>query len=624
VTTSSAKVYFHEIDGLRAIAVLAVLFFHVRLDGFSGGFVGVDIFFVISGFLITRNILHDMERGAFRVANFWIGRIIRLGPSLIFTVVLTLIAGIILLPPANLEQLAVSSASSVLSLSNIYFWLEVGYFDTSAETSPLLHTWSLGVEEQFYLLWSLLLVFLSAHKKHLLWLTLAALGIGSFIASQALIPEHESTAFYIMPMRIWQFSMGAFCVVMPSTAFKKMVNANAAILLGLVGIGWSVFSYSATTSFPGVAALLPTVGTVACILWLRGSYFLRMFDNPLSVWLGKISYSVYLVHWPLVVFWRLSNGGELDPLNKVMVSGLSIFLGWIIYQWIETPIRHTHRFLPAIKSMAVLVSALIVLASSIVIVQQEGFAGRLPEELRITAKELTQEKNRYWKERPHNGFASNDKHNIMVVGDSFGIDMFYAIWGQSGDDANLEYRHFPYTCRELRNDGELHKQPGSCGESFKQLLSDGVLARADFIVIAEQWERGIDFTTLANVLRSIADKTEATLIITGPKMTYQRIPHNVLIRSKDVLIGSLKVDEYQHVWRYEQNVRLAEFAHDQGYGYLELLSKQCHEQQCKVLTANNKLIYFDGDHWTREGSVFIREQLLQAKEPLWLKILSIN
>ena len=205
-------VYLADIDGLRAVAVLAVVFFHLRMPGFDGGFVGVDIFFVISGFLISGLIRDQVASGAFRLSSFYARRIQRLLPAVLATVMATTLAAIFILKPDMLRAFAISAAASVFSAANIIFYFESGYWDASAELKPLLHLWSLGIEEQFYLFWPALLVLLCNVPRSIYRLALAAIFMSSLVACVIHTPVDSAATFYLLPFRVWQFALGAIAI----------------------------------------------------------------------------------------------------------------------------------------------------------------------------------------------------------------------------------------------------------------------------------------------------------------------------------------------------------------------------------------------------------------------------
>jgi len=332
--------YRADIDGLRAIAVLSVLLFHLDMDAFSGGFVGVDVFFVISGFLITRLILHDFKSGTFSFGRFYVRRARRIFPVLFLTLAATLAAGYLFFSDQHLVRLGGSALSAVFSLSNFYFWGEAGYFDTAASLKPLLHTWSLGIEEQFYLLWPAVLVLLLSRFPRWAPLVFIVLGGALSLFLSEFFVRWPSIAFFLLPFRAFEFGLGAILVWAERGRFKNAFLRELCVALGLGLIGYSVLFFDAETPFPGLAALVPCVGTSLVIYAGETRFLSRILSNPLAVAMGLISYSLYLVHWPLVVFYKYLGDGALDVGARWQIALVSVFLAALMYRFVERPFRY--------------------------------------------------------------------------------------------------------------------------------------------------------------------------------------------------------------------------------------------------------------------------------------------
>lgn len=297
-----------HVDGLRCVAVMSVLLFHFGVPGLSGGFVGVDVFFVISGYLITKIIVDEVvATGDFRFRNFYSRRIRRILPALIATLAVTTILAIVSLTPADLVAYGKSLVASAVSASNLLFWSESGYFDAVSKTKPLLHTWSLSVEEQFYLFWPAL-IYLSyrAFGKRGVVLGIVISGALSFVANHAAVTfgraDFKSDIFFLTHYRVFEFAIGAVgCFVIKKVPSSRRLH-ELMMATGLVLIAWSIYSLKEGMVFPYTNALLPCLGAFLVIASgsSRGAGWL--LSNTATVWMGKISYSLYLVHWPVVVF----------------------------------------------------------------------------------------------------------------------------------------------------------------------------------------------------------------------------------------------------------------------------------------------------------------------------------
>lgn len=353
----STLAYRRDIDGLRAIAVIAVVLFHFGVPGFTGGFVGVDVFFVISGFLITSIIWNQRQAGRFSFVDFWARRARRILPALFAMILAVLVLGWFLLAPKDYEELGRSVRYQVMFVSNILFMRQDGYFDAASELKPLLHTWSLAVEEQFYILFPLLLTVLSARLKH--W-RLALLGVllVSFGLSVWAVAHHPEKAFFLLPMRAWELLAGALLAVAPARTLRLTpLAAQSVSLIGVGMIGLAVFGYDKHTPFPGAVALLPTLGVVA-LIWANGqrqTWVGRLLGTRLMVGLGLISYSWYLWHWPVFVFANYASVEEPGWGEIGALILLSLALGYLSWRFVETPFRE-RRLLPGRRQILIAAS----------------------------------------------------------------------------------------------------------------------------------------------------------------------------------------------------------------------------------------------------------------------------
>ncbi|MGC6368440.1 acyltransferase family protein [Pseudomonas sp. K2I15] len=334
-------VYRRDIDGLRAIAVIAVVLFHFGVPGFTGGFVGVDIFFVISGYLITSIIWREREAGRFSFVDFWARRARRILPALFVMMLGTLLVGWFLLAPKDYSELGRSVHNQVVFISNLFFMRQDGYFDVASDLKPLLHTWSLSVEEQFYIIFPLLLTLLSSRLKH--WRTaLFGLLLVSFGMSVWAVAHSPEKAFFLLPMRAWELLAGAMLAVIPARDYRPSLALAQVVSLAGVGlILLAVFTYDPSTPFPGAAALLPVMGVV-CLIWANGQQTTlagRLLGSRLLVGIGLISYSWYLWHWPVYVFGKYASVEGLAPWELGSLFLLSLVLGYGSWRFVEAPFR---------------------------------------------------------------------------------------------------------------------------------------------------------------------------------------------------------------------------------------------------------------------------------------------
>jgi peptidoglycan/LPS O-acetylase OafA/YrhL len=332
--------YRPDIDGLRAVAVLSVVFFHAGLPLFSGGFVGVDVFFVISGYLITSIIRGQLVRGRFSIRDFYDRRIRRIFPALFTVVAASIIAGCWWMMPFDLQGFGANLAAMAGFASN-FFFIKTGYFDGGADIMPLMHTWSLAVEEQFYIVFPLVFALLARRgAKSTRW-GLSLLLAGSLAVNVYGALNGTKYAFYTPWHRAWELLAGSILALgwLPSIASRRLREALS--LAGIAAIAIAVFSYDAETPFPGAAALLPVVGTVLLIHSGGGgpSWVAQGLSTRGAVFIGLLSYSLYLWHWPIFVFARYRLMRELSASEGLLFSGLALLLAYVSWRFVERPFR---------------------------------------------------------------------------------------------------------------------------------------------------------------------------------------------------------------------------------------------------------------------------------------------
>lgn len=392
--------YIRELDGLRALSVLLVIFFHLRLWRLSGGFIGVDVFFVISGYLISRLLINEKhETGNIRLMEFYARRARRILPALYFTIFFFLLLGLLLLSPSSLSQLGVSAAAAATSLSNIYFWAKLSYFDSLGGLQPLLHTWSLGIEEQFYLIWPFFIMLIARIKSRtktiLLLLTIGSisliLNIGMlFTDTINLVPSNwllnhalhypNQTMFFLLPFRVFEFVTGAFVLQLAPCPTIPTMKTEVFTVFGLVMIIASGFLITGDQPFPGYVGLFPCIGAAMVIYSIRSRIAAIILGNRLMVWIGLISYSLYLVHWPLIVFYRYLLLKNPSGVSALLLIVLSIALASLMYMYIERPFRQVgdSRFaMPLMTLSTAFFATLLLVIASAAIVLSNGASWRV-------------------------------------------------------------------------------------------------------------------------------------------------------------------------------------------------------------------------------------------------------
>lgn len=333
-----------DIQGLRAIAVLVVLLFHAFPNPFPGGYVGVDVFFVISGYLITGLIFREVSEGRFTFSNFYSRRVRRIFPALFVVIFFTMIAGSTLLSPEQLSSTSKSAISAIFSLSNIYFWRTSGYFATEADYEPLLHTWSLGVEEQFYIILPIVIIILLRFVNKFTGLALIIAFFSSLVLSELVLTRFASASYFLLPTRAFELLAGSILAI-SQLRFREdqawLRNIACAVGIGMI-LAPTLF-FSGRTPFPGLNALYPTIGSSLIIMAGIGTTSVitsRIISTAIFRYFGDISYSLYLWHWPILAFLRVYYGQNLPTSLGVMAVGMAVLLATLSYRLVEQPFMH--------------------------------------------------------------------------------------------------------------------------------------------------------------------------------------------------------------------------------------------------------------------------------------------
>ncbi len=537
--------YRADIDGLRAIAVLSVVIFHLGIPGFQGGYVGVDIFFVISGYLITSIIKHKYENHSFKLADFYARRIRRLVPPLIATVAATILGAAFILTPYDMVELSRSAVAALFSLSNIVFYSESGYWDTASELKPLLHTWSLGVEEQFYLFWPALIVGLLSLRRHVAFGTslalISLLGAALCIGFTAV---DQSAAFYLLPFRIFQFAVGAWLIPLTSAlqgSPKKYADWAPALAfwLGMLCIVISVTAFGDDTVFPGWAVLVPTTGAALVLLSgaLPGHFdapVRALMENPLSIWLGRVSYSMYLVHWPLIVLFRYQYGLELTVADQLLLAISTLLATCALHYGVER--RFYQRDTQGANNSTVLsgnrfVLRTVIAAGLLALITSsawlgDGWAWRFPS-LQLSTEQIVEgrqarfkkyERACHLKDLQSNKACNLDAETqVLILGNSHEKDGYNFINAGYGDDENLNLIvfDFPNTCSiRLQKSGHLLSEGDHCQKWLEALFDPATVAHLDIVLYAANQPYAWNKHNLLAILQKLKEINPEIQIIT--------------------------------------------------------------------------------------------------------------
>lgn len=431
--------YRADIDGLRAIAILPVILFHAGVAGVGGGFVGVDVFFVISGYLMCSLIAGEMAQGEFSLLGFYQRRVRRIFPALFAMMLTCAVVAWFAFMPQELLYFARSMSAASLFTSNIQFAKEAGYFDIGAQMKPLLHTWSLAVEEQFYIGFPLVMILLQRiAPRQVIALVLVILA-ASFAAGIGALNRDATAAFYLSQYRVWELLIGVVLGLGAIPELRSKMGRQVLAATGLLLIGIAVFTFTEKTTFPGFAALLPCLGA-ACIIHARAGNGVvgRLLTLRPLVFVGLISYSLYLWHWPIIVFTRYFTGHELTPALRLTVILASILVAIASWRFIEKPFRGSlalfkGRLLPAIAVLLVGVTS----GAGTLVVMSGGAPGRLPADVRAIYA-ATYDRSHFYQdgcfsESDHKGPSNADIESgkVCALGDLDDTGPDFLVWGDS-------------------------------------------------------------------------------------------------------------------------------------------------------------------------------------------------
>ena len=616
ISANIIREYRPELNGLRALAVILVLLYHLDFHWMKGGFLGVDVFLVISGYFISKNILFGLQKGTFTFTGFYTKRLRRLFPALIFTLIIVLIAGYFLLTPSNYERLGQSTIFASLSASNFFFWNESGYFNLDASTKPLLHMWSLSLEEQFYLFWPLLLVTLHKFLKKYLLLFIVILILGSLALSELYFSTHPDASFFLIPFRMFEFLLGACCIWLESIVKNK--SKIILELLFAVGLGLILFSgmqFSSATRMPGLLSLVSCVGAMFIVMGGQAPILSWTLKNKPVELIGKASYSIYLIHWPLIVYYKYWTLNELTFKYQIILGLVSIILGLLMWYFIENTFRYRKVKKIKIDPIWFAIPTLIIAVSTIsgVIWNSGGVPSRYTNELYMSKEEILSNRKMYFDEYKEKGpllDGQTNKGHVMIMGSSHSVDLIFAL-RQNGFEARITALKSLGKCYNF-GESSAENDKEFCTNIKEENLSNENWKKVDAIYLHDHWPQwdSLGFKRIVTRVRSIS---EAPIFVFGPKMTYRnqvpeivRLTNSVVASNinnkaiefsrKDLKIrinNNLK-EEFEKPYYKENNIHFINVLELQGGNDMdsfEVVSKQ-----------SLKFLYFDNSHFTKQGS----------------------
>ncbi len=596
-----------DIEGLRAVAVLPVLLFHAGVAPFGGGFLGVDIFFVISGYLITAMLVREMDGGTFSLLGFYQRRVARILPALLFMVAAVLLAGLWLLLPVEMDVLGRSATAAAAFASNLFFWQHQTYFAEAAETQPLLHTWSLGVEEQFYLLYPLFLLACSRFGARIRVIALAAGTLASLALAFRIGQIHPEPAFYLLPTRGWELGIGGLVALglFPELRSRHLrealcAAAAAALLLSfcLTRIGWG-------SPFP--AALLPCAATAILLALNEGSATGRLLSLPPLRAIGRISYSLYLWHWPLFSFYRMWFGFALSPAEQAGLIAAAFVLAILSYVAIERPLRRRLRRAPAGRAVAagLAAAALVALAGWTLKSGQWTLRSYPPAVLRVSDVRGLGAGRAEAKQRPGCRWNGADKivecfdvapgkRNVLIVGDSHAGHIWQAV------AEKFPGMHFPMsievTCRPLVD--ATGGRP--CRAQVARAFAFATRPPVDGVILAARWHPD-ELDKLRRTILLLRGRGLKVTVI-GPVVEYGASVPGLLARAL-LLHDRNWIDRTRMRERERLDREMAPLVAAAGGTYFSAYQQECPPgRPCRLFTRTGRPMHVDYGHYTSDAA----------------------
>lgn len=637
--------YRPDIDGLRGLAVLSVIGYHAFPTQFRGGFAGVDVFFVISGFLITSILFEKLDESRLSFLEFYKGRCRRIFPALIIVTAACLGYGWFGLFPDDYKQLGRHAVGAATFVSNFLLWNEAGYFDNAAETKPLLHLWSLGIEEQFYLVWPLLLWLCWKSRTRLIVVCMLIV-VGSFAFNVLTVNENSVAAFYSPVSRCWELIAGAFlsCLTFrhhPTIAASIPAERQmfphlreGASLSGLVMIVFAVWATSRSRAFPGWWALLPVCGT--CLVAVSGPFAWlnrEVLSNRLLVWIGLISYPLYLWHWPFLTFARLRQAEPLTITARLGWISASFVLASVTYYWVEKPIRAAVRSRAVVMTLCGGMIAIGLLGSYIQF--RDGLPLRLGEKEQFisffsnappTYKYATEHHvfeayrdecdfydNRAQKPRASIAkecYTPTSDKALLIWGDSHAQHLYYGLRRTLPENISI-LQVATSDCRPSLAD-VFPNHLSSCNESNRFALDVAARVKPQVVLLAQgAGHDSTDFEAIAHHLRGLGVKR---VLVAGPVPMWSHELYRVIVN--DLWTSTPR----RSFWAVQKDLfqidRMlkAKYANSRDLTYISVIDCFCDDSGCLLYLGSSRrdgIVTHDSAHLSPGASEFLSEHLLK-------------
>lgn len=605
-----------DIQGLRALAVLSVVIYHISPHHLPGGFIGVDIFFVISGYLIMGQIYSKIQQNAFSISNFYVKRFKRLFPAFFATVSLSSFFAFTYFLPGEFSKYAWSLISSCLYVSNFYFYTKSGYFDSELQGSPLLHTWSLSVEEQFYAFMPVIMILAYGAYKRFSIAILSTIGALSFIGCVSLTHSDVSFAFFASFTRFWQFILGGAIAIYGLHLKNHRTLGELLTAIGVIALLASCF-FLTHDEFPGIKAVIPTLATVAVLAFSRkGLFIYRLLSIRPAEFIGNISYSLYLWHWPVIIFYQLHFEAELKALDKVIVLVCSMLLGVLSYYFVEQRFRKSKNS----KGVAQKAYMQVAFSSAILCAVVYGLTYVLPmrfNEQQLAYEEFMDNHNASYF-RPGVCFltskysdisyfkkgtcliAQEEKENILLVGDSHAAHWYAGLEANKKPNQTVSQITASGCKPTISYQGEKR-----CAQlmriAFEEVIPTG---KYEKIIISARWKID-DLSWLLKTLDRL-ETIETEITVFGPIIEYTQPLPRILAHS-DFAEKLKRMRKYELIANIDSEIENK--LRDTSVKYVSILKNICNNlDDCETLVGG-KPIQFDYGHLTLEGSLTIIKRL---------------
>lgn len=636
---NNSKLYRPDIDGLRAIAVMSVVTFHAFPQVVPGGFIGVDIFFVISGFLITRILIKSINNPRL-ILDFYIRRVNRIVPALLLVLSTSLAIGYLSLMDDEFQQLGKHATAAAGFSSNFLLWSESGYFDTPAETKILLHLWSLGIEEQFYLIWPLLLFLFRSSRPATAIIILIGATV-SFFVNLRMTPNNNSMAFYFPHTRFWELLTGGTLAYWASH-FQNLqcnITRNVASFSGLSLLALGFYIIDRTIPYPGAWALIPVTGACLVIISGQDSWLnQRLLSNRLLVGIGLASYPLYLWHWPLLAFSRIIGSRPPNWEIRLVLMLLALALAWATYRFIERPVRIRQGTLSAklltlalltLGAMGYAIYSFRLPSSHIFLTNQRHISNELLRQYSLTTTKNIyllegMKKDRQASIRAHTCHISpgdafdsgvykskclaldKARKNILVVGDSHAADLYAALSISFNDIHFLQATGAG--CTPIRNLYRDHTV--TCYQLLDDALKLAQKESLDAIILSARWNNG--WEGLTEEVRQLKEAGRE-VIIAGPPLEFTEEVIRLLARQDENDSPESLYKRFVDHSSQLRNEQLLRFSRKNSIDYLDRISLYCNENgNCPLLDEEARPLIIDYGHLLVPGSTYLGRRIQES------------